>query len=938
MAKKPQATGTSLVIVESPAKARTISRFLGRGFTVEASIGHIRDLPEGAKEVPAELKKEPWAYLGVNVDSDFAPVYIVPKEKAAQVRKLRALLKSATDLYLATDEDREGEAISWHLCEVLQPKVPIRRLVFHEITAEAIHEALRQPREIDENLVRAQETRRIVDRLFGYDVSPLLWRKIRPRLSAGRVQSVAVRLIVERERQRMAFRSAAYWDLAAELTTHSGGRFEAQLVSVASRRVPASRDFDAATGALKDQTLLLLDQPAAEQLAERLLKAVPRVVEIDDKPYTTRPYPPFTTSTLQQEANRKFGFTARHTMQVAQSLYENGHITYMRTDSTNLAAAAVQAARDLVASQYGKEYLSPQPRIYQTKVKNAQEAHEAIRPAGHPFDFPESLRGELSYDQFRLYDLIWKRTIASQMSDSRAHRITITLEADDAVFQVSGKTIEFAGYLRAYVEGADDPEANLAEREVVLPPVQPGERLHWQRLEPKGHTTQPPNRYSEASLTRALEEMGIGRPSTYASIIDTILARQYVFKHKRTNSLVPTWTAFAVCQLLESHLPHLVDYQFTAEMEDELDAISRGELNHLDYLREFYLGNARPGLRDQVAAKIGEIDARDVSRIVIGRPEGQDEIVVRVGRFGPYLEQGSRRASLPDATPPDEITVSAALELLDRAQAAEQPLGYCPQTGKPIFVKSGRFGPYVQRGGAESGDEKPQSASLLRGMKPEEITIEVALQLLSLPRDVGPHPESGEMIVAANGRFGPYIKCGSETRSLPEQISPLDVSVEQAVALLAQPKGGRGRRASREPLKTFAASPVTGQPVRLMAGRYGPYVTDGETNASLPRGADPEELDFQQALETLKARAEKGPARAPKRASAKSSRSRRSATKKSAASRSKTTKKTAATRKGRSSKAAKKSSAAGKRSRATGKTARSDQPAAFDSTDAKPAE
>ncbi len=915
MAKKAETSGTSLVIVESPAKARTISRFLGRGFTVEASIGHIRDLPEGAKEVPAEWKKEPWAYLGVKIDADFEPIYIVPKEKAAQVRKLRSLLKSASDLYLATDEDREGEAISWHLCEVLQPRVPVHRLVFHEITAEAIHEALRQPRQIDQNLVRAQETRRIVDRLFGYDVSPLLWRKIRPRLSAGRVQSVAVRLIVERERQRMAFRSASYWDLLAELATGSGGRFEAQLISVASRRIPASRDFDAATGELKDPSLLLLDQSQAEELAARLLQAVPRVVDIEDKPYTTRPYPPFTTSTLQQEANRKFGFTARHTMQLAQSLYENGHITYMRTDSTNLAAVAVQAARDLVAEQYGKEYLSPQPRVYQTKVKNAQEAHEAIRPAGHPFDLPETLRGRLTADQFRLYDLIWKRTIASQMSDARAHRITITVEADDAVFQVTGKTIEFAGYLRAYVEGADDPEANLAEREIVLPPVRPGESLRWERLEPKGHTTQPPTRYSEASLTRALEEMGIGRPSTYASIIDTILARQYVFKHKRNNSLVPTWTAFAVCQLLETHLPHLVDYQFTAEMEDELDAISRGELNHVDYLREFYLGNDRPGLRDQVAAKIGEIDARDVSRIVIGRPEGQEEIVVRVGRFGPYLEQGSRRASIPDATPPDEITVAAALEMLDRAQAAEQPLGYCPQTGKPVFVKSGRFGPYVQRGGGEGDDEKPQSASLLRGMKPDEITLEVALSLLSLPREVGTHPESGETIVAANGRFGPYIKCGAETRSLPEHISPLDVTVEQAVALLAQPKGGRGRRSSREPLKTLGASPVTGQPVRVMAGRYGPYVTDGETNASLPREANPDEMDLDQALELLKTRAEKGPSRAPKRSSAKAGGSRRTATakKKPASPRTKTRKKAASASKRRTTKSVKKSASRGKR-------------------------
>ncbi len=875
MAKKSNAGGTFLVIVESPAKARTISKFLGPGYTIEASIGHIRDLPQGAKEIPAEYKKEEWAYLGVNVNHDFEPVYVVPPDKTQQVRKLKGLLKDAKELYLATDEDREGEAISWHLCEVLQPKVPVHRLVFHEITEEAIRDALDNPRQIDEDLVRAQEVRRIVDRLYGYDVSPLLWRKIRPRLSAGRVQSVAVRLIVERERQRRAFVPATSWDLLATFAKPGSESFPAELVSVNGRRIPASRDFDPLTGQLKDAALLLLDERQAQELAERLRRADCRVANLEDKPYVTRPYPPFTTSTLQQEANRKYGFTARHTMQVAQTLYETGHITYMRTDSTTLASVAVDAARQLVALQYGPEYLPDAPRLYQTKVKNAQEAHEAIRPAGHPFDLPETLRGRLSPDEFKLYDLIWKRTVASQMRDARGHRLTITIEVDGAIFQASGKTIEFAGYLRAYVEGSDDPESDLADREEILPAVVVGERLQCEGMQPKGHTTQPPNRYSEAALTRALEEMGIGRPSTYASIIDTILARDYVFKFKRTNVLVPTWTAFAVSQLLETHLPELVDYQFTAEMEDELDAISRGEMNHLDYLRTFYLGNEHPGLKQLLKDKVGEIDARTVCRISLGQPSGEGErgaeIFVRVGRYGPFLEQGERRASLPDKMPPDELTLATAQEVLDKAQQGEEPLGICPDTHKPVFVKVGRFGPYVQRGLGED-DEKPQNASLLKGMEPEQLTLEIALKLLSLPRTLGAHPQSGEPVLAHNGRFGPYVKCGVETRSLPAGVSPLDVTLEQALELLAQPKMRGGAAARKEPIQVFEASPVTGQAVRLMQGRYGPYVSDGVTNASLPRGMAMTDVTFPYAVNLLKERAEAGPSKRMlrKKASAKS--------------------------------------------------------------------
>lgn len=868
MAKKSTSGGSALVIVESPAKARTIGKFLGRGFTVEASIGHIRDLPQGAKEIPAEYRSEEWARLGVNVAKDFDPLYIVPPGKTAQVRKLKGLLKDARELYLATDEDREGEAISWHLNEVLRPKVPVKRLVFHEITKEAIDEALANPRQIDESLVKAQETRRIVDRLYGYEVSPLLWRKVGPKLSAGRVQSVAVRLIVERERQRMAFKEATYWDLIGLFAKQAASQeFQAELMSVNGRGIPAGKDFDPASGRLKDDKLLLLGERDAQQLLERLRTATFRVASIEDKPYTSRPYAPFTTSTLQQEANRKLGFTARRTMQVAQSLYETGHITYMRTDSTNLAAVAVEAARDLVSREYGREYLPDTPRVYQTKVRNAQEAHEAIRPAGHPFAFPEELRAELSPDEFKLYDLIWKRTVASQMADARGHRITVTIEGDGALFQVGGKTIDFAGYLRAYVEGSDDPEGDLADQETVLPKMTVGEVLDCRNLEPKSHTTQPPARFTEATLTRSLEEMGIGRPSTYASIIDTILAREYVFK--RGNALIPTWTAFAVSQLLEQHLANLVDYKFTAQMEEDLDAISRGERENLDYLRQFYFGNGTSGLKPHLENKVGEIDARDVSRIPIGKPDGQEEIVVRVGRYGPFLQQGEQRAPIPAGLAPDEVTLEKAQELLSHAQQAEEPLGICPETGKPIYLKVGRFGPYVQRGDA-SDEEKPQNASLLKGMKPEDVTLEVACKLLSLPRELGVHAQTGEKIVAYNGRFGPYIKSGEETRSLPSGVSPLEVTLQEAIDLLAQPKAQRrGFGAKREPLKVFEPSSANPQKIELLDGRYGMYVTDGTTNASLPKNMSADELTPEFAQRLILDRAAAGPSKKAARRGAK---------------------------------------------------------------------
>ena len=866
-------SGKSLVIVESPAKARTIGKFLGRDFTVEASIGHIRDLPQGAKEVPEQYKGEDWAYLGVNVDQGFTPIYVIPSDKKKQVAKLRSALKDAKELFLATDEDREGEAISWHLCEVLKPKVPVHRLVFHEITEEAIREALRNPREIDDGLVKAQETRRILDRLYGYEVSPLLWRKIGRGLSAGRVQSVAIRLIVQRERERAAFVSASYWDLLGEFATESSAEFEADLVSVDGRRVPTGKDFDARTGRIKDEKLLLLDEQQAAELAQRLAQARYRVSAVEEKPYTTRPAAPFTTSTLQQEANRKLGFTARRTMTVAQSLYENGYITYMRTDSTSLAQVAIEAARELVRSEYGPQFLPDQPRVYASKVKNAQEAHEAIRPAGHPFRLPESLRNELNSDQFRLFELIWKRTIASQMSDARGHRTTISLQGDGAIFQVSGKTIEFPGFLRAYVEGSDDPQADLADREVILPKVAVEQAVNCRGLETKGHETQPPPRYSEAALTRALEELGIGRPSTYASIIDTIQAREYVFK--RGNALVPSWTAFSVVRLLEVHLTNLVDYEFTAQMEDYLDAISRHESLHVDYLHEFFFGNDTPGLKKRVEAKIKEVDARDISRFPLGKPasgEHLDDVFVRVGKFGPFLEQGERRASVPHDMPPDELTLEKAMELLERGKSDDEPLGHCPDTGKPVYLKNGRFGPYVQLGVADD-KEKPKNASLLKGMAPDEVDLPTALRLLSLPRTLGDHPDSGEAVIAQTGRFGPYVKCGSETRSLPESLSPLDVTLPQALELLATPKT-RGRQASapKEPLRVLGDSPVTQQPVRLLDGRYGPYVTDGETNASLPKDAAAAEVALEFALELLATRAaEKPAAKGAKRKTAKKS-------------------------------------------------------------------
>ncbi len=892
-----KSSGKSLVIVESPAKAKTIAKFLGKDFQVEASIGHVRDLPRNRADMPEQFKRETWAYLAVNVDDNFQPIYIVPDDKKKQVTKLKQALKDADNLYLATDEDREGEAISWHLHELLKPKVPVHRLVFHEITKEAIQSALKSTRAIDTGLVQAQETRRILDRLYGYDVSALLWKVVGGGLSAGRVQSVAVRIIVQRERERIAFRSGTYWDLEAVFNTAAAERLPATLTMVDGKKLPAGKDFDDATGKLKNPDLLQLDEAGVVALAAKLQDAKFKVTSVEVKPFVERPRAPFTTSTLQQEANRKLGFTAKRTMQAAQRLYENGYITYMRTDSTTLSTEAIDAARNLVRSEYGEQFLHPSVRTYTGKVKNAQEAHEAIRPAGTPFRLPGALRGELDGDQFRLFDLIWKRTVACQMADAQKRRITVTINGGGATFVASGTSIEFEGFLRAYVEGSDDPEAELADKETLLPNVKAEDPLRTQSLDPKSHTTQPPARYSEASLTRALEEKGIGRPSTYASIIETIQARNYVFK--RGQALVPSWTAFLVIRVMEEYFEPLVDYEFTAQMEDFLDSISRQEAQSTEYLRKFYFGSDDKtesviGLKPRLAN--ADIKPLEMARFTLGLPadgEHRQEVFVRVGKYGPSIEQGERRVSVPDEMPPDEMTLAAAMELLASGDRQNEPLGEDPESGKPVFLKVGRFGPYVQLGAND--DEEKKNRSLLKGMTPETLDLPTAISLFSLPRNLGDHPESGDAIEANDGRYGPYIKCGTDTRSLPEGVSPLEVTMAEAIELLKQPKT-RGRAAPKEPLKTFPESPITGVVVKLLEGRFGPYVTDGTTNASLPKSAEPAEFSFEAALELLAERAARGPS--TKKASRKKATTKKATTKK-AATKKKATKKKAATKTGK---------------------------------------
>lgn len=886
-----KSTGKALVIVESPAKARTISKFLGSGYIVEASIGHVRDLPAGKKEVPEKYKAEPWAYLGVNTDEGFEPLYIVPDEKKKQVKKLKDALKEADELFLATDEDREGEAISWHLYELLKPKVPVHRLVFHEITKDAIQTALTATRKIDDHLVNAQETRRILDRLYGFDMSNLLWRKIGKGTSAGRVQSVAVRLIVDRERERIAFVNSTYWDLEATFTTGKNEPLQATLSTVNGRKIPRGVDFDSTTGKLKNDQLLQMNESEAGELAVKLRTASFKVTSVEVKPFSEKPRPPFTTSTLQQESNRKLGFTAKRTMQAAQRLYENGYITYMRTDSMTLSTEAINAARNLVRSEYGQDFLHPEVRTYKGKVKNAQEAHEAIRPAGTPFRVPETIRGELDSDQFRLFDLIWKRTVACQMADARKQRISITIEGGGATFTASGTSILFEGFLRAYVEGSDNPELELANKETILPNVSESDPLDAKSIDPKGHTTQPPARYTEASLTRTLEEKGIGRPSTFASIIGTITDERRNYILKKGSALVPTWRAFSVTRLMEDHFGVLVDYEFTAQLEDFLDSISRDEAARDDYLRKFYFGDDSSdkhnvGLKHRLVDKLDQIDPKETARFSLGTPsegEHRDEVFVRVGKFGPYLEQGERTASIPDGMPPDEMDLVKGLELLEAGQVEEAPMGIHPETGKPIYLKVGRFGPYIQLG--EADDEEKRNQGLLKGMEVEDLTLEMACKLLTLPRTLGEHPETKEPVVAFDGRYGPYIKCEKETRSLPAGVSPLEVTFDEAIELLKQPKQ-RGRGTPKEPLRLFdKPSPITEKEVKILDGRFGPYVTDGETNASLRKGMDPKEMTFEAAIDLLAERAAAGPSKKKKAAKKKT-------TKKAA--KKKTTKKKAA--------------------------------------------
>jgi DNA topoisomerase-1 len=911
--------GRRLVIVESPAKAKTIKGYLGPGYIVEASVGHIRDLPNGAAEVPEKYTGEV-RRLGVDVEHDFAPIYVVNADKKAQVKKLKDLLKESDELFLATDEDREGEAIAWHLQEVLKPKVPVKRMVFHEITKAAIQAAVANPRELNQKLVDAQETRRILDRLYGYEVSPVLWKKVMPRLSAGRVQSVATRLVVERERERIAFRSAEYWDLTGTFATGRAGdssdpsSLVARLQTVDGRRVAQGRDFDS-LGQLKSANTLHLDEANARALAAALEQTRFAVRSVESKPYRRSPYAPFRTTTLQQEASRKLGFGAKATMQVAQKLYENGYITYMRTDSTTLSDTAVAAARAQVTQLYGADYLPPQPRTYAGKVKNAQEAHEAIRPSGDRFRTPAETG--LTGDQFKLYELIWKRTVASQMKDATGNSVTVKIggtaaDGRDVEFSASGKTITFHGFLKAYVEGADDPNAELDDRERRLPQVSEGDALSAQEITVDGHATKPPARYTEASLVKELEEREIGRPSTYASIIGTILDRGYVFK--KGTALVPSFLSFAVVNLLEKHFGRLVDYDFTAKMEDDLDRIARGEAQSVPWLKRFYFGEGTVsggaadagngdgdhlgGLKELVT-DLGAIDAREVSSFPVA-----NDIVLRVGRYGPYIERGEKdteqhqRADIPDDLAPDELTVDLAEELLAKP-SGDYELGTDPATGHTIVAKDGRYGPYVTEvlpeGTPKTGKNavKPRTASLFKTMSLDTVTLDEALKLMSLPRVVGTDAE-GQEITAQNGRYGPYLKKGTDSRSLQAEEQLFTITLEEALAIYAQPKQ-RGRAAAKPPLKELGTDPVSEKPVVVKDGRFGPYVTDGETNATLRSGDSVEDITPERGYELLAEKRAKGPAKKTAKKAAKKAPAKKTTTaKKTAAKKTTTAKKTTA--------------------------------------------
>ncbi|MCW1820769.1 DNA topoisomerase I [Mycolicibacterium conceptionense] len=922
-----------LVIVESPTKARKIAGYLGSNYVVESSRGHIRDLPRNAADVPAKYKSEPWARLGVNVDDNFEPLYIVSPDKKSTVTELKDLLKGVDELYLATDGDREGEAIAWHLLETLKPKVPVRRMVFHEITEPAIRAAAENPRDLDIALVDAQETRRILDRLYGYEVSPVLWKKVAPKLSAGRVQSVATRIIVQRERERMAFRSAGYWDVSAELDASVSDpqatppRFTAKLNTVDGRRVAAGRDFDSLGQLKKPDEVLVLDEASAGALAAGLRGAQLAVSSVEQKPYTRRPYAPFMTSTLQQEAARKLRFSSERTMSIAQRLYENGYITYMRTDSTTLSDSAINAARNQARQLYGDEYVHPSPRQYTRKVKNAQEAHEAIRPAGDVFQTPGQLHAQLDTDEFRLYELIWQRTVASQMADARGTTLSLRIAGtarggEQVVFNASGRTITFPGFLKAYVESIDELAGGESDdAESRLPNLTQGQRVDAADLTADGHQTSPPARYTEASLIKALEELGIGRPSTYSSIIKTIQDRGYV--QKKGSALVPSWVAFAVVGLLEQHFGRLVDYDFTAAMEDELDEIANGQEQRTNWLSNFYFGGehgvegsiARSGgLKHLVGGNLEGIDAREVNSIKLFDDDEGRAIVVRVGRNGPYLERmiadpdnpgelKPQRANLKDDLTPDELT----LELAEKAFATPQEgrvLGVDPATGHEIVAKDGRFGPYVTeilpeppedpdagttaKKGKKPTGPKPRTGSLLRSMDLETVTLDDALKLLSLPRVVGVDPSNDEEITAQNGRYGPYLKRGTDSRSLATEEQMFTITLDEALKIYAEPKRRGRQAAAAPPLRELGTDPASGKPMVIKDGRFGPYVTDGETNASLRKGDDVASITDERASELLADRRARGPVKkaakkAPAKKAAKKAAAKKAPAKKAAA-------------------------------------------------------
>jgi DNA topoisomerase-1 len=895
---------TALVIVESPAKAKTIAGYLGDGFVVESSIGHVRDLPRNASEVPKAYKGEPWARIGIDTENDFKPLYVVSTDKKDQIKKLKSLLADVDELYLATDEDREGEAIAWHLVEVLNPKVPVKRMVFHEITKDAIQSSIESPREIDRRMVDAQEARRLLDRLYGYEVSPVLWKKVMPQLSAGRVQSVATRIVVERERERIAFVSAGYWSVTGTFAAVEGEdqrEFTASLAALDGQRVAGGRDFGP-DGRPGRQDVVVLDEAGTRALVDDLAGASYRVRSRESKPYRRRPAPPFMTSTFQQEAGRKLGMSSAMAMRAAQSLYEKGFITYMRTDSTTLSETAVAATRGVIRREYGPDHLPDAPRAYTKKVKNAQEAHEAIRPAGDRFRTPTEVAREVPKSEARVYDLIWKRTIACQMTDAEGETVSLRLAATtgsgrDVEFSASGTVITHQGFRRVYIEDTDNgsgPGGDEDERR--LPPLAEGDGARATGLEAEGHETQPPARYTEASLVKRLEELGVGRPSTYAAIIGTIQNRGYVWK--KGSALVPSFTAFSVVNLMERHFPNLVDYAFTARMEDDLDRIAGGDEEPIPWLTRFYFGSddedEEPGLKEKVSDRLADIDARAVNTIPLGMSEDGRPVVARVGRYGPYVQMGeseegaeNETASIPDDIPPDELTLERALEFL-AAPSEGRRLGVDPETGLEVYAKAGRFGPYVQLGDHEQLDTKPKTASLFQTMTLERVTLEEALRLLSLPRVVGADPSDGVEITVQNGRYGPYLKKGSDSRSLENEDQLFTVTLDECLKILSQPKTRRGQTV-KPPLRKLGEDPETGKAMVIKDGRWGPYVTDGETNASLRKGDTVEELTVERASELLAERRARGPAKkkATRKKAAKKKSAKKTAAKKNGGKRAK---------------------------------------------------